>query len=151
VVLMDAIDRQILDLLQDNGRTTVLEIARKVKLSSPSVSERLKKLHRRGYIKKYVAILDEKKLGKTTTAFVRVSIQYPKYFPLFISRINELPEVMECHRTTGDHSCILKVRVKDTEALDHFLTRKVGEIEGVTNATSEIVLSTMKEETRLTL
>jgi len=151
VVLMDAIDRQILDLLQDNGRTTVLEIARKVKLSSPSVSERLKKLHRRGYIKKYVAILDEKKLGKTTTAFVRVSIQYPKYFPLFISRINELPEVMECHRITGDHSCILKVRVKDTEALDHFLTRKVGEIEGVTNATSEIVLSTMKEETRLTL
>ncbi|MBW2058163.1 MAG: Lrp/AsnC family transcriptional regulator [Deltaproteobacteria bacterium] len=151
MVLMDAIDRQILDLLQDNGRTTVLEIARKVKLSSPSVSERLKKLHRRGYIKKYVAILDEKKLGKTTTAFVRVSIQYPKYFPLFISRINELPEVMECHRITGDHSCILKVRVKDTEALDHFLTRKVGEIEGVTNATSEIVLSTMKEETRLTL
>lgn len=148
---MDTIDRQILDLLQDDGRTTVLQIAKRVNLSSPSVCERLKKLHSRGYIKKYVAILDEKKLGKQTTAFIHVSIKYPKYFPGLISRIREFPEVLECHKTTGNHSCILKVKVEDTEALDRLLTGKIGEIEGVTNATTEMVLSTIKEETRLNL
>ena len=91
---LDAIDGQILEILQGDGRATVLEIAKRVKLSSPSVSERLKRLHRKGYIKRYVAILDEKKLGKQTTAFVHVSLKYPKYFPGFISKINEIPEVL---------------------------------------------------------
>ncbi len=148
---MDTIDRKILSLLQDDGRTTVLDIARAVNLSSPSVCERLKKLHNRGYIKKYVAILDEKKLGKETTAFVHVNIKYPKYLPGFISKIREFPEILECHRITGNHSCILKVRVENTEALDQLLTQQIGEIEGVTNSTTEMVLSTIKEETKLNL
>lgn len=148
---MDAIDRVILSVLQEDCRTTVLQISKKVKLSSPSVCERLKKLHNRGFIKKYVAILDERKLGKHTTAFIHVSIKYPKYFPGFISKIRELPEILECHRITGNHACLLKARVEDTEALDRLLTEKIGEIEGVTNATTEMVLSTMKEETKLNL
>jgi len=148
---MDSVDRQILDLLQHEGRASVLEIAKRVKLSSPSVSGRLKKLHKRGYIKRYVAILDEKKLGIQTMAFVHVSIKHPRYFPGFVSRIRELPEVLECHRITGNHSCVLKARVEDSEALDLLLTEKIGEIDGVINATSEIVLSTIKEETKLDL
>ncbi|NIO05480.1 MAG: AsnC family transcriptional regulator [Proteobacteria bacterium] len=148
---MDSVDRQILDLLQQNGRATVLEIAKRVKLSSPAVSERLKRLHKRGYVKRYVALLDEKKLGKQTTAFVHVSIQHPRYFPGFISRVTEIPEVLECYRITGNHSCLLKARVKDSEALELLLNQKIGEIEGVINATSEIVLSTIKEETKLDL
>jgi DNA-binding Lrp family transcriptional regulator len=148
---MDTIDTQILDLLQRDCRTTVLEIARRVSLSSPSVCERLKKLNKRGFIKRYVAILDEKKLGKLTTAFVHVSVKYPKYFPGFISKIKEFPEILECHRITGNHACLLKVRVEDTEALDRLLIEKIGEIEGVTNTTTEMVLSTMKEETGLNL
>ncbi len=148
---MDDIDRKILTLLQEDCRTPVLQIAKEVKLSSPSVCERLKKLHNRGFIKKYVAILDERKLGKHATAFVRVSVKYPKYFPGFISKIKEFPEILECHRITGNHACLLKVRVEDTEALDRLLTEKIGEIEGVTNATTEMVLSTMKEETKLNI
>jgi len=148
---MDNIDRQILSLLQEDCRTTFLEIGKQVNLSSPSVCERLKKLHNRGFIKKYVAILDERKLGKLTTAFVRVNIKYPKYFPDFVSKIQELPEVLECHRITGSHGCLLKVRVEDTNALDQLLFEKIGGIEGVTNATTEMVLSTMKEETKLNI
>jgi Lrp/AsnC family transcriptional regulator len=148
---MDTIDRQILCLLQEDSRTTVLEVARRVNLSSPSVCERLKKLHNKGFIKKYVAILDEKKLGKLTTAFIHVSIKYPKYLPGFISKIREFPEILECHRITGNHACLLKARVEDTAALDRLLTEKIGEIEGVTNATTEMVLSTLKEETKLNI
>jgi DNA-binding Lrp family transcriptional regulator len=148
---MDAIDRQILRLLQDDCRSTVLEIAKRVNLSSPSVCERLKKLNNRGFIKRYAAILDEKKLGKLTTAFIHVSIQYPKYFDGFFSKVGQIPEVLECHRITGNHTCLLKVRVEDAQALDRLLSEKIGEIEGVTNATTEMVLSTLKEDTKLNL
>lgn len=146
---MDDIDKQILCLLQEDCRTTVLQIAKRVGLSSPSVCERLKKLHKRGFIKKYVAILDEEKLGKNTTAFIHVSITHPTYLPGFLSRVQELPEVLECHRITGNHACLLKVRVEDTKALDRLLTEKLGAIDGVANTATEMVLSTMKEETRL--
>ncbi len=95
--------------------------------------------------------LDEKKLGKQTTAFVHVSIKYPKYFPGFVLKIKEIPEVLECHRITGNHSCLLKVKVEDSQALDFLLNEKIGAIEGVTNTTTEIALSTIKEETKLNL
>jgi Lrp/AsnC family leucine-responsive transcriptional regulator len=148
---MDFMDKRILDVLQEHGRATVLEIAKRVKLSSPRVSERLKRLEKGGYIKRYVAILDEKKFGKHITAFVHVFVKYPKYFPGFISRIRELPQVLECYRITGNHSCLLKVTVEDPEALDRLLTEQIREIEGVINTTTEIVLSKMKEETKVDL
>jgi DNA-binding Lrp family transcriptional regulator len=148
---MDAIDRQILTVLQEDCRTTVLEIAKRVSLSSPSVCERLKKLHKKGFIKRYVAILDEKKLGKDITAFIHVSIKYPKYIPDFVRKVEGIPEILECHRITGNHTCLLKARVEDTQALDRLLTEGIGAIEGVTNATTEMVLSTLKEETKLNL
>ncbi len=148
---IDSVNRKILDVLQDDGRATVLEIAKRVKLSPPSVSERLKRLHKGGYIRRYVAILDEKRLGKQMTAFVRISVKYPKYFRGFISEVRQLPEVLECHRITGNHSCLLKVRVEDSQSLDSLLTERIGGIEGVIHTCTEIVLSTMKEETKLDL
>jgi DNA-binding Lrp family transcriptional regulator len=132
-------------------QATVLEIAKRVKLSSPRVSERLKRLQKGGYIKRYVAILDEKKFGKNITAFVHASVKYPKHFPEFISKVLEFPEVSECYRITGNHSCLLKVEVEDPEALDRLLTEQIREIEGVINTTTEIVLSKMKEETKIDL
>ena len=67
---LDAIDRKILSLLQDNAKMAQAEVAKEVGLTAPSVNERIRKLERGGYIRSYVAILDEKKLGHDITAFV---------------------------------------------------------------------------------
>jgi len=148
---MDPVDVKILNILQEDGRRPLSEIARTVGLSAPSVSERIKKLSREGIIKQYVAILDEKQLGKDLTAFINVAISNPKHIPGFDSRMRELDDVLECHHVTGQFSCILKVRVKNPSVLEELISNKIRSIEGVTSTLTNVVLSSVKEVTRLNL
>ena len=148
---MDAIDVEILNKLQENARATGLEIAKTVGLTPPSVAERMKRLEGRGVIRDYVALLDFKKLGKDITAFVMVSIESPKFNDPFIQAIHALDAVQECHRVTGTHAYILKVRVENAEALDRLLMDRVRSIEGVTGTETSVVLASVKEEVTLQL
>lgn len=148
---MDRIDRQILDLLQQNGRRTNLDIAQTVGLSAPSVSERIKKLTQRGYIKRYVALLDPKLVHRDTTAFISVMLSQPRYADGFIETIRDMADVLECHHITGEYSYILKVRTRDTDALGELISNQVRAIEGVTGTRTYVVLGTVKEETALDL
>lgn len=148
---MDHIDQQILDLLQQGGRRTNLDIAQTVGLSAPSVSERIKKLTQSGYIKRYVAILDAKLVHKETTAFISVILSQPKYAKGFIDTIKELTDVLECHHITGEYSYLLKVRTRNTDTLGDLISNKIRAIEGVTATRSYVVLGTVKEETALDL
>jgi Lrp/AsnC family leucine-responsive transcriptional regulator len=148
---MDHIDRQILELLQEGGRRTNLDIAQTVGLSAPSVSERIKKLTQSGYIKRYVAILDPKLVNKETTAFISVMLSQPKYANDFIDAIKEMPDVLECHHITGEYSYILKVRTNNTNTLGDLISSKVRALEGITGTRTYVVLGTIKEETALDL
>ena len=74
---LDAIDRRILSLLQDNAKMSQAEVAKEVGLTAPSVNERIRKLERAGYVRAYVAILDERKLGHDITAFVEIFVEHP--------------------------------------------------------------------------
>lgn len=148
---MDQIDRQILELLQQGGRRTNLDIAQTVGLSAPSVSERIKKLTQGGYIKRYVAILDPKLVHKETTAFISVMLSQPKYAQSFIEAIKGLADVLECHHITGEYSYLLKVRIKNTDSLGELISSHIRSIEGVTGTRTYVVLGTVKEETALDL
>lgn len=146
---MDAVDYQIVDLLQRDGRATQLELSRSVGLSQPAVAERIRKLEERGVITGYAARVDASKLGKDITAFIGVSIEHPKYFEGFAKKVLALPDVLECHRVAGQDSYILKVKTANTRSLDQLLVETLRTIAGVTRTHTTIVLSSIKEETHV--
>jgi Lrp/AsnC family transcriptional regulator, leucine-responsive regulatory protein len=144
---VDAIDRQILDLLQRDARITQQDIAKRVKLSQPSVAERIHKLEAQGVITRYVARVDPQLLGKDITAFVGVSVGHPKYFDEFARKVASLADIQECHRVAGIDSYMLKIRTENTRSLDRLLVEQIRTIPGVTRTHTTLVLSSIKEET----
>jgi len=141
---LDETDITILKHLQKNGRAQRNSIAEIVHLSVPSVSERMRKLEERGLIKNYVAILDSKKFNFDITAFIFVEVDGSNNYPKFVNRVVDEPEVLECHSITGDGSHVLKVRTKNTESFEKFLST-IQSWEGVKRTRSNIVLSSFKE------
>jgi Lrp/AsnC family transcriptional regulator, leucine-responsive regulatory protein len=148
---LDAIDRKILSLLQDNAKMPQAEVAKEVGLTAPSVNERIRKLERAGYIRAYVAILDERKLGHDITAFVEIFVEHPKFEKAFIESASALDEVLECHHITGEFSLLLKVRVTDMTAFRRLLIEKLNTLRGVRQTRTVMVLATAKEQRRLKL
>jgi Lrp/AsnC family leucine-responsive transcriptional regulator len=144
---MDNLDYRILDMLQRDGRATQLELSRAVGLSQPAVAERIRKLEERGVITGYAARVDAGKLGKDITAFIGVNIEHPKYFEGFSKKVMAMPEVLEAHRVAGQDSYILKVKTATTKTLDQLLVETLRTISGVTRTHTTIVLTSIKEET----
>jgi Lrp/AsnC family leucine-responsive transcriptional regulator len=147
---IDKIDTELLELLQENGRTSQHDLARAVGLSAPAVAERLRKLEDRGILKQYTAVLDPKRLGWDVTAFIFVGMNGSRHFPDFRQRVAETPEIQECHSVTGQGSHVLKIRVENTGALEEFLA-EVQAWPGVQWTNTSIVLSTLKETSVLPL
>jgi Lrp/AsnC family leucine-responsive transcriptional regulator len=143
---LDARDRHILDLVQRDGRMPQAEIARRVGLSTTAVNERLRKLETGGFIRRVVAVLDARAVGAAVTAFVEVFIEHPRFEAAFIERMRELDPIQECHHITGEFSLMLKVRVRDMDALQELLIQRINGMEGVRQTRTIIVLSTSKEE-----
>lgn len=144
---LDPIDYRILDLLQRDARTTQVQIASAVKLSQPSVADRIKKLDESGAVLGYVARLDPRKVGNDIRAFVGVRVAHPRHHDAFTRRIQQIPEVLECHRVAGLDSYMLKVIARDTEALDELISETLRRLPGVTRTTTTVVLATLKETT----
>ena len=146
---LDPIDRRILALLQDDAKRSQAEIAKAVGLTAPSVNERIRKLERSGFIRGYVALLDDRKLGQDITAFVEVFVEHPKFETNFIEAVAELDEVLECHHITGEFSLLLKVKVTDMAAFRRLLIEKLNTIRGVRQTRTVMVLATAKEQHRI--
>ena len=148
--MIDNIDIQILQLIQINGRSTASDIAKEVNLSVPAVGERIKKLTDKGIIEKFVAILNHKKSGLDLTAYVFIISEHSDHYDKFIDKANKCPAVMECHSITGGGSHILKVRAKNSQALEDLLY-EIQNWPGVSRTQSNVVLSTYKEQTAIDL
>ena len=144
---MDPIDYQILDLLQRDARTTQAQIAEEVGLSQPSVADRIRKLDQSGAVLGYVARLDARRMGNDIRAFVGVRISHPRHHDAFTRRIQQIADVLECHRVAGLDSYVLKVISRNTETLDELISATLRRIPGVTRTTTTIVLATVKETT----
>lgn len=145
---LDQIDVSILKHLQRDGRAQRNTIAEVVKLSVPSVSERMRKLEERGLIQGYCAILDAKKFNFDITAFIFVEVDSSNNYRNFVERVVREAEVLECHSITGDGSHLLKVRTKNTELFERFLSN-IQSWDGVKRTKSNIVLSSFKETREL--
>ena len=149
-IKLDEIDLKILSTLQNNGRTKRNKLAEEVKLSIPSVSERLRKLEESGVILGYHSVLDARSVGLEVTAFIFLTTESSKFYAKIIERATEHDEILECHAITGDGSHILKIRTESTETLENLLS-KIQSWPGVVNTRTDVVLSSPKETNVLPL
>ena len=151
---LDRIDRHILELMQENGRISNLELAELVGLSPSPCSRRVKALEDAGLIDTHVTLLNARQLGLTLTAYIHISMDRhtPERFENFDRAIQDLPEVLECDLITGnDADYQLKLVVWDMEHYQHFLLDKLTHISGVTGVRSSFVLRRIKHKTALPL
>lgn len=146
----DETDLTLLNILQLQGRTKRNELAEKVNLSIPSVSERLRKLEGDGIIRSFNAILDARKVGLEVMAFIFLTTESSKSYPKVIEHAQKEEEVLECHAITGEGSHLLKVRTQNTAALESLLSR-IQSWPGVMGTRTSVVLSSPKETTVLPL
>lgn len=146
--MLDEIDVKILEILQTNGRTRRNDIAEAVGLSTPSVSERMRKLEEMGIITGYYARVNAKKLGKDVTAFVLVTVDSSKHFQSFIEHANATDEILECHAITGKGTHLVKVTTENTSSLEKLLS-KIQAWPGVVGTLTSVVLSSSKETTKI--
>ncbi len=146
MMLLDKIDLRILNILQHNSNLTTKELAAKVNLSTTPVFERVKKLEKEGYIKKYKAILDAEKLDRGLMVFcnIRLKEHTRKIGNQFVKDILSLDEVTECYNISGDYDFILKVLVKDMKHYQNFVLNHLGELQNIGSAHSTFVMGEIK-------
>lgn len=148
--MLDDLDIQILKTLQVNGRTKRNELAEKVDLSVPSVSERLKKLEESKIIEGYYAKVNKQAFGLDILAFILVIMDSSKHYKDLIKHVDKHPNILECHSVLGEGSHLLKVLVKNTESLEKILS-EIQTWLGVTGTKTTYVLSTIKETTAINI
>lgn len=143
---MDSIDREILEVLREKGRMSLSDISRRVNLSVPAVSERIRKLEESSVIEGYTVRINREAVGMKLLVYIMVNIDTPENTRVFRERIVEFREVIECHHIVGEYDYMLKVLLEDTRALEDFLMERLKRIEGVQKTSTTICLSTLKEE-----
>jgi Lrp/AsnC family leucine-responsive transcriptional regulator len=150
---MDATDKKILMLLQQNAKLNTKEIAEKVNLSVSPTFERIKKLEQKQYIKKYVALLDGTKIGKSITVYCQVTlaIHSRELIDDFKTHINTLPEIMGCFHVSGNYDFLLKIAVNDMNEYQKFIIDKLSVIKGISNVQSSFVMEEIKNDIAYTL
>lgn len=139
-VQIDGIDKKILRALMEDARTPVLEIARGVGVSGAAIHQRLRKLEKSGLLSGSKFIINPKILGYTTMAFVGIFLEKAMNNPDAVRQLKRIPEVLECHYTTGNWSILIKVLCKDNEHLMHVLNREIQTISGVSRTETFISL-----------
>jgi Lrp/AsnC family leucine-responsive transcriptional regulator len=147
--IIDELDRSILRLLQDNARTSQVDIAREVGLAASAVLERIRKLEARGMVHGYAALLDPRALGQGMLAFIAVRSAEPPGEDRVAKALARLPEVLEVHHVAGEDCYLLKVRARDAAHIGELLRTRIGRIKGVTSTRTTIVLETVKETPRI--
>lgn len=149
---LDGYDKQILRVLQDDGRISNQDLADQIGLSPSPCLRRVRALEESGVIIGYRAFLDAKALGLSLMALIHISMDQhtPERFRHFESQISEIPEVMECLLITGQAADYqLKVVVKDMDAYQELLLNRITRIKGVTGVHSSFVLRRVVDKTCL--
>ena len=150
---LDFKDKHLLEEIQANSRITNTELAKRIGLSPSSTLERVKKLEVSGIIEKYITLLNPRKAGYSCFTFVEVKLARHGETPVenFISSIALIPEVLECHHITGEADFLLRVATKDIPAYEELILHQLSALANVQSMKTSVVLSTFKNETKLTV
>ncbi len=137
---IDGIDKEILRDLMEDARKPILQIANKIGISGAAIHQRLKKLEQAGVIESSKLMVNNKVLGYTTMAFVGIYLEKAANNSDAVRELKKIPEVLECHYTTGNWSILIKIICKDNEHLMQILNKKIQTIEGVSRTETFISL-----------
>ncbi len=143
---LDHTDITILRILQEDAKKTAKEIAKILNLTQSPVYERIRRLEKQGFIKKYVAILDKKLIDRSITTICQVSMRYHNeaFIEKFEEQIQNLDEVQECYHMAGQVDFILKIHTKSLEEYHDFVKTKLSKIENIGVLNSTFVLKEIK-------
>ena len=150
---IDRIDRRILRTLQDDGRTSITDLAERVGLSATPCSERVKRLERDGFITGYHARLSPQALGQSLLVFVeiRLSAKSGQIFEEFKREVLKLPNVLECHLVSGDFDYLIKARIPEMNAYRRLLGDMLLGLPGARESKSYVVMEEIKESLALSV
>ena len=137
---IDGIDKKILIELTSNSRTPILEISRKIGISGAAIHQRIRKLNNSGLISGQHLKLNPKVLGYTTLAFIGVYFDKAERNSQAIKEMKKIPEILECHYTTGNWSVLIKILCKNNEHLMTLLNKQIQSINGVSRTETFISL-----------
>lgn len=143
---LDETDIRILNILQNNSDITTKELALKVNLSPTPVFERVKRIEKAGYIKKYVAILNAEKLSRGFIVFCNIRLkQHSKELGMqFRSAIKDINAITECYNISGDYDFMLKIHVENMPHYQDFVLNALGEIDNIGSLQSLFVMGEIK-------
>lgn len=137
---IDTLDKKILSIIKSNARIPFLEVARECKISGAAVHQRVQRLVKIGVIKGTQFILDPKRLGYHTCAFMGIFLEKASMFKDVVEELGKIPEVTECHYIMGNYSIFVKVFARDNEHLKQILLERVQIIKGITRTETLISL-----------
>ena len=125
---LDETDKKIIEILQEDGRISMKDLGKLIGLTSPAVSERIKRLENCGIISGYKAIINPDALGRNIKAFIHISLPGNQSYAEFLENAKSDPRIVECHHITGDDCSLLKVLVRDMQELENVIDsiKKIG-------------------------
>jgi len=148
---LDAIDRHILRVLQQEGKLSNIELAQRIHLSPSACLRRVKALEEAGVIAQYVALLDAKAVGQPGTSYTIVNLEKltPKATAAFEQAVRDLPEVLDCFYVAGSNDYLIRFTYCDAADLERFHLEVLARLPGVVRSNSMLVLRTVKKTTAL--
>ena len=149
---MDAIDIKLLELLQHNAELTIQDLSKEVHLSTTPCWKRINQLKSNGYINKTVSLVDRKRVGANVTAMVSIKVNNhnQERISIFAKTIQDIPEVIECYRMSGETDYLLKVVVSDIESYDTFYKNLIEKVQFL-KVTSNFAIEEIKSTTEIPL
>lgn len=139
-MVLDGIDKKIIRMLIENSRRPIIEIGKSIGISGTAIHQRLKKLEKKNFITSSTIKVNTKVLGYDTLAFVGIFLEKATDNKTVVSQLKNIPEILECHFTTGDWSILAKLLCRDNEDLMKILTSKIQTIKGISRTETYISL-----------
>ncbi len=152
-IKFDETDYALMDLIQEDGRSSNVKLAQSLNLSETPCWRRLKRLEESGCIQGYKAVLDRRRLGFGVLAFVQIgfAIHTDDSPDQFEEMIQEIPEVISCHNVTGEADYFLQIVARDLDSYERILSQQLRKLPGVTSIKSSFSLKEIKNTTHLPL
>jgi len=144
VIKLDQVDRDILNILQKEGRSSASHIADKIGMSIPAVTDRIKKLQESGVIMGFTTMLDHRRVGLDVSAFITVISESSSHYSDVVRQANKTSEIVQCFTTTGNGSHVLLAITKNTHSLEKLL-RIIQGWPGVMRTETQMILSSYKD------
>lgn len=149
--MLDQTDHKIIDLLQQDAKLTIKELAGRLGLTATPIHERIKKLEKAGVIRKYAAVIDREKIGLNMLVFCSVSLKNhnSQYIEKFEHDIQRLSHVVDCYHVGGMFDYLLKVMASDMSDYQEFVSKKLAALENIGTVQSSFVMSEIKHSNSL--